>query len=367
MSKRQTGEPIRVVIAEDSLSQRELLVRLLQKNNAFVVIGTASNGKEAVETTRRLRPDIIAMDIHMPILDGYEATRLIMQECPTPIVMISNSIGDESLRSMDALAAGALAVLRKPGVIGSSTHEQELQALLRTLRLMADVPLVTRRAARITPSQPVTPQAPPRQAQVLAIAASTGGPAAVQVVLSNLLTETDGAAQSNNARFPLPILLVQHIARGFVDALVSWLNTTVPLTVKIARHQEPLLPGHVYLAPDEYHLRAGHGGVVVLQACKGEDRYCPSGDILFESVAQIYQNRAIGVILTGMGDDGAQGLRLLRAAGSPTLAQDEASCVVYGMPHAALLNGAVAQTLPLNAIGSAILNQLHHKNQRVVQ
>jgi two-component system chemotaxis response regulator CheB len=277
--------------------------------------------------------------------------------------MISNSIGDESLRSMDALAAGALAVLRKPGVIGSSTHEQELQALLRTLRLMADVPLVTRRAARITPSQPVTPQAPPRQAQVLAIAASTGGPAAVQVVLSSLRTDAAG----DNAHFPLPILLVQHIARGFVDALVSWLDTTVPLTVKIARHQEPLLPGHVYLAPDEYHLRAGHGGVVVLQACKGEDRYCPSGDILFESVAQVYQNRAIGVILTGMGDDGAQGLRLLRAAGSPTLAQDEASCVVYGMPHAAVLAGAVAQTLPLNAIGSAILNQLHHKNQRVVQ
>lgn len=354
MKKRQPDDPIRVVIAEDSIAQRELLIGLLQQSQKFLVVGTASNGREAVEMTLRTRPDVIAMDIHMPVLDGYEATRLIMQKCPTPIVMISNSIGDESRRSMDALAAGALAVLRKPGALTNHTHDRELHNLLTTLRLMADVPLVTRYTRR-TPA-PLPIPSPQQRTRVLAIAASTGGPAAVQMILAGLAAPIKDTANNSNGPplFPLPILLVQHIARGFVDALVDWLNSTVPLTVQVARHRELMRPGHVYVAPDEHHLLAGYDGTIALRQCTEDDRYCPDADILFESVATTYASAAVGVILTGMGDDGAEGLRLLHAAGGHTLAQDEASCIVYGMPKAAVQLNAVSQVVALAAMSQVI-------------
>jgi two-component system, chemotaxis family, protein-glutamate methylesterase/glutaminase len=351
MSKRQPGQPIRVLVVEDSRSQRELLVRLLQAADNFRVIGTAVNGKEAVEETLRLRPDVIAMDIHMPVLDGYEATRQIMQYCPTPIVMISSSMGDEGRRSVEALAAGALAVLRKPGSVTRDDFEDDRLNMLKTLRLMADVPVVTRH-----PMRPSRAEVPPplrkeqtRQA-VLAVAASTGGPAALHMLLSSL-----------NKSFPLPILVVQHIARGFVEALVDWLNTSLPMRVRIAHHEETMQPGNIYLAPDDHHLLAAQVGVIGLQPVASSDRYCPSADILFESVARVYEHHAIGVIMTGMGDDGSRGLRLLRTRGGHTLAQDEASCVVYGMPQAAVAAGAVVQVEPLAHLAHAILQRVHSR------
>ena len=184
--------------------------------------------------------------------------------------------------------------------------------------------------------------AAPAGPQVVAIAASTGGPSAVQTILQHL-----------GPGFPLPILVVQHIARGFGSGMVDWLNRTTPLPARIAQHAEPLLPGHVYLAPDGQHLLAGPGQALLQPAADG-DRFCPSADRLFEAVAAAYRDRAIGVILTGMGSDGARGLGLLRAAGGITLAQDEASCVVYGMPQAAVAAGAVGQVAPLLGMADAI-------------
>jgi two-component system chemotaxis response regulator CheB len=180
--------------------------------------------------------------------------------------------------------------------------------------------------------------------QLLAIAASTGGPSALQTILLGL-----------GADFPLPTLVAQHIAHGFVEGMVTWLNRTTPLPVQIARPEEVLLAGHVYLAPDGLHLLAGEGGVARLRPSASGDRYCPSADLLFEGVAGTYGSRAIGVILTGMGNDGARGLAALRAAGSITLAQNETSCVVYGMPQAAVAAGAVVRVESLSDMAGAIL------------
>ncbi len=340
------ASPIRVLVVEDSFSQRELLVRLLTASGAFVVVGVANNGRQAVQETLRLRPDIIAMDIHLPVMDGYEATREIMRRCPTPIVLISASASEK--KSIDALAAGALTVIRKPG--GHHTDPADSETFLKTLRIMAGVRVVTRFAPRVHPPalpDPVNPTLsalPAGGVQVVAIAASTGGPAAVQTTLSGL-----------GRHFPLPVLLVQHIARDFTPALQDWLQRTTSLPIRIAIHGERLAPGHVYLPPDGFHLLAGRRGLIALRPAHADDRYCPSADLLFQSVARAYGAHAIGVILTGMGDDGARGLRELRERGAVTIAQDEASCVVYGMPRSAVEAGAVVHVAALDQIAQHIL------------
>jgi two-component system, chemotaxis family, protein-glutamate methylesterase/glutaminase len=340
--------PIRVLVVEDSSAQRELIVALLRRAGGFEVVGTADNGSAAVTSTASLRPSVVAMDVHMPGMDGYEATRQIMQRCPTPIVMFSNSAGDADRRSMQALAAGALAVVRKPGSLLTASGVEERDNFLRMLRLMAGVRVVTRHA----PRAPIVPAASPRVSgvappELVAVAASTGGPAALQVLLAGL-----------GASFPLPVVVVQHIARGFTAALVDWLGSVVPLPVRIITGETRLLPGQIYFAPDDNHMAVVGRGVAAPRRCHADDRYCPSADILFETTAQIYGPRAIGVIMTGMGDDGARGMSKLRQAGAPTLAQDEATCIVYGMPQAARLAGAVAQTLPLGGLAGAVLASL---------
>jgi two-component system, chemotaxis family, protein-glutamate methylesterase/glutaminase len=350
MSKRLADQQIRVLVVEDSRAQRELLVGLLQTTGEFVVAGTASNGQEAIDATLRLRPDIVAMDIHLPVLDGYDATRQIMRRCPTPIVMVSGSDGDMNRRSVEALAAGALAVVRKPAGAGQ-TNQEERAMFLTTLRLMAGVRVVTRHPPRV--QAPAPPTAPSTSPLVLAIAASTGGPAAVQMLLSGL-----------GKQFPLPILVAQHIASGFAPALADWLNATIPLQVGLAEPEERLLPGHVYLAPDDYHLMVRDRLYAALRPVTPQDRFCPSADLLFESVAKSYGPRAIGLVLTGMGDDGTLGLRALRAGGAQTLAQDEASCVVYGMPRAAVAAGVITGVVPLNAMADVILRRISHAGVR---
>jgi two-component system, chemotaxis family, protein-glutamate methylesterase/glutaminase len=239
--KHEAGQPVRVLVVDDSRAQLALMVGMLRQDRRFEVVGTALDGRTAVDATARLRPHVVAMDIHLPQMDGYEATRQIMRSCPTPIVLVSSSTGDAQRRAVQALAAGALAVLPKPkgGVGGLSSVEQD--NLLTTLRLMADVPVVTRH----TPYEPrPLPPAPgSAQPQLLAIAASTGGPAALRTLLAGL-----------GGDFPLPILVAQHISRGFVGPLAEWLDQCVSLSIKVALPEERLLPGTAYLAPDDCHL-----------------------------------------------------------------------------------------------------------------
>lgn len=342
-------QPIKVLVVEDSPSQLELIVALLRASGEFEVVGTAMNGSAAVNQAAQLRPSVVAMDIHLPIMDGYEATRQIMQRCPTPIVMFSNSAGDADRRSMQALAAGALAVVRKPGNLLTSSGAEERSTFLRMLRLMAGVRVVTRHTPRTIPILPphLTPHAPAAIPEILAVASSTGGPAALQVLLAGL-----------GANFPLPVVIAQHIARGFTTALVDWLASVVPQPVRVLSGETRLVPGTVYFAPDDQHLLITGRQLAGSRLNRPDDRYCPSADLLFESVAHIYGARSVGVIMTGMGDDGARGLSKMRQAGATTLGQDEATCVVFGMPHAAQLAGAVGWMLPLGGLAAAVLTSV---------
>jgi two-component system chemotaxis response regulator CheB len=256
--------------------------------------------------------------------------------------VLVSGCGDAARQLGAGLAVGAVAVVNWPSATDPDAHAHEQAALLTTLRLMSDVRVVTRRASR--PARPAAGTRVLRSApQVLAIAASTGGPAALQMLLCGL-----------GARFPLPILIAQHIARGFEAALAEWLNTTVPLPVRVGQQGEWLLPGHAYLAPADHHLGLSVPGRLLLRPAEAGDRFCPSADLLFESIAAIYAAAAIGVILTGMGDDGTRGLLALRAAGAPTLGQSAQSCVVYGMPRAAFEAGAIGRVEPLAALAPAI-------------
>ncbi|MHB8621652.1 MAG: chemotaxis-specific protein-glutamate methyltransferase CheB [Chloroflexota bacterium] len=342
---------IRVLVVDDSPTMRELLVRLLQADGGFELAGVACDGEEAADLTRQLRPDVITMDIHMPRLDGVAATRRIMAETPTPIVVVAASIRTREVDlAFRALQAGAVTVVNKPPGPNDPDHARAVGTLLNTVRLMSAVKVVRQR--RLTTAEAGTVQAPLRpnaQARgaasplAVAIAASTGGPQAIQAVL-----------QALGSDLGVPVLVVQHIGQGFAAGMAAWLATTCPQVVKLAEQGEVPVGGTVYLAPEDSHLLVTHRGSLALSQAPRRGSFRPSADVLFESASEVYGARVVGVILTGMGDDGVAGLRLLRAAGAPTIAQDEATSVVYGMPRAAVEAGAAGQVLPLSAIGPGI-------------
>ena len=336
---------IRVLVVEDSPSVRELLARLLRADGSFEVVGTASDGAEAVALATRLRPDVITMDVHMPRMDGVEATRRIMAQTPAPIVIVSASIlSKEVALAFEAIEAGAVTVIDKPPGPGDPRHGAATQEFLTTVRLMSQVKVVRRWAKPVTPRLPEIPLPPPGTGRPLAItlAASAGGPQAIEALLQSLGT------------IDVPVLAVQHMSHGFMAGMATWLNSTCPQTITLAGHGERPAGGTVYLAPDDQHLLVTRQGALALSKAPPVRGFRPSANLLFESAAESYGARAVGIILSGMGDDGVAGLGQLRAAGAPTVAQDEATSVVYGMPGAAVAAGAAGQVLPLPAIGPAV-------------
>ncbi|MCC6747092.1 MAG: chemotaxis-specific protein-glutamate methyltransferase CheB [Deltaproteobacteria bacterium] len=341
---------MRVLVAEDSLTARQLLVAVLEEDPELQVVGQAGNGVEAVALTKSLRPDLVTMDLHMPLLDGFEATKQIMIEAPTPIVIVSASeqVGEVKL-AMHALRVGALTVLEKP-VSPAAPEFAELCATLRsTVKALAYVKVVRRWRERTTAEVALAPRPEPvAGVRLVALAASTGGPA----VLQRLLGELPGT-------FPVPIAVVQHIARGFVPGFVAWLNTGCPLQVRLAHDGEALLPGHVYLAPEEHHLGVTEALRAHLTTSPPVGGFRPSATQLFASAAQHLGGQVVAAILTGMGNDGVEGLVALRRAGGIVLAQDEASSVVYGMPGAAVAAGAVHEVLPVSRLAERIHDLVH--------
>lgn len=337
---------MRVVVAEDSRTIRELLVELLHRDPAFQIVGEATNGVEAVELALRLKPDLIAMDIHMPLMDGLEATREIMSLAPTPIVLVTSSVSrmDASL-SFEALRAGALTVASKPDDPGSPWFDARSEDLLRTLKAMAQVKVVRRWAdRRVAPPHPLAlkPSTAPR---IVALAASTGGPAALQHILSPL-----------PPRFGVPILVVQHIASGFVAALANWLDGSSLMHVKVAEHGEALTAGTAYLAPDDRHLGVTADGRAGLSDAPPVGGHRPSANHLFASAVTSFGPAVLAVILTGMGRDGVDGLAAVRAAGGYVLAQDEASSIVYGMPREAAAAGLTNEIVPLGGMSARMMS-----------
>ena len=336
---------IRVLIAEDSAVTREYLVHLVSQDPACEVVGTARNGLEAVEQAERLKPGVIVMDVHMPVMNGFEAARKMMERVPTPIVMVSASLSrEEAAIAFDALKAGALTVVDKPGGPDHPDHAETARRLVETVKLMAEVKVVRRWPRR---ERPVPPSPPPtrldRKIRLIAIGASTGGPP----VLAQILPRLPGD-------LGVPILIVQHIARGFTEGLAEWLDQGTPLAVKLAEPGEAVRPGTVYLASDGAQMGITKEGRIRLTKDVIEDGFCPSASYLFQSVAETYGRSALGILLTGMGRDGAAGLKRLREAGGVTIAQNEETSVVFGMPGEAIRLGAAEYVFSPEQITRAI-------------
>lgn len=332
---------IRVLVAEDSPTVRALLVEMLASDPGILVVGEAVDGLQAVEMAERLRPDLVTMDIHMPRLDGLAATREIMIRAPTPILIVTSLDPRDVDLSLNATRAGALTVLPSPGG-GPAEREVAREQLVSTVRAMAQVKVVRRWRDRAAAAEP-RPALPPGPVRLVAVAASTGGPAALQRVLAEL-----------PARFPAPLLVTQHISDGFIDALCRWLDASCALRVKVAEAGEALSPGTVYLAPDGSQLGLRRGQVR-LSPCGNDGGHCPSADHLFASAAAADGPGTVAVVLTGMGSDGTEGLRRLRAAGGRVIAQDEASSVVFGMPGSAARAGLTDAVVPLAEIAQVLI------------
>ena len=347
---------INVLIVDDSPIFRLLLRTALECDPQLKVVGEARSGEEAVVLAEQLRPDIITLDINMPGMGGYEAIRQIMSQSPCPIVVLTGIESHELMNvSFKALGLGALNVLPKP--IGRTLKDPGVAHMVEQLKIMSTIKVVRRRplstaipetlrtARRATTplkrSLPVEWRHIPR---VVAIGISTGGPPALQTLLSCLPTT-----------FPLPIVVVQHISKGFVDGLVSWLTDTTGYTCKIAEPDEVLSGGRVYFAPDDYHLEIQASGKAALSDAAPIENLRPSAEALFLSIAKNYGADAIGILMTGMGRDGAHGLLAMRQSGAYTIAQDEKSSVVFGMPQEAINLGAAIEILSLEQIAPRLL------------
>ncbi|MET0286862.1 MAG: chemotaxis-specific protein-glutamate methyltransferase CheB [Polyangiales bacterium] len=344
---------IKVVVADDSLTSRERLVSQLHSDPGFCVVGQARDGREAVDLTRQLRPDLVTMDISMPRMDGFEATRQIMVDTPTPIVVVSNSVESADVAaSMQAIRAGALSALGKPPGPSAPDFEPSRARFLATLRSLASVKVVGHRLRAFQrPSNP--PPAPTSNghsraiATVVALAASTGGPAALRSVLDALPYD-----------FPAPILVVQHLSPGFMPGFVAWLNMSCRLRVKVAEEGDRIERGHVYIAPEDRHLSVTPTLTVRTLTSPPVDGFRPSASVLFEGVAQAYGRHAATAILTGMGRDGVDGLRRIRELGGRIIAQDEQTCSVFGMPAAAIDAGLADYVLPISQVAAKLVEMV---------
>jgi two-component system, chemotaxis family, protein-glutamate methylesterase/glutaminase len=340
---------IRVLVCDDSLVAREMLTEILGSDAEIQVVGVCRDGQDAVAKAAELAPDLVTMDIHMPGLDGVRATEQIMAYTPTPILVVSSSVHGEGVgRAFDALEAGALEVMRKPEPAEWADMARIGRRMIRTVKILARVQVVRhpkgRRVARVAGGEVGAGGARKRGPGIslVAIGSSTGGPTALSSVLGAL-----------PAKLPVPVVVAQHIAEGFVPGLVEWLAGACSIVVRAAEDGEELAPGYAYFAPTGANLVV-RGSAVHFAERAPRQLYVPSADDLFASVAAEHGHHAVGVLLTGMGTDGAKGLKALRETGATTIAQDEASSVVWGMPRAAVEAGAASEVLPVSAIGPRV-------------
>ena len=333
---------VRVLVAEDSITARHLLVALLREDPDIEVVGEAANGVEAVELTRRLRPSVVVMDIRMPVMDGFEATKRIMIESPTPVVIVT-AAADVEL-SLRAVQIGALALLPKPTAPGAPSFATQASRLVSLVKAFSEVKVVRRRADASTTARALDPLlADKSAAKVVAIAASTGGPAALYQLLAQMPRTS-----------ATPFLIVQHIADGFTAGLASWLSSGTPLPVKVAEHGEPLAAGTIYIAAEHAHLEVTRESTVSLSHQPPVGGFRPSASVLFKSVAQAYGSAAVAVVLTGMGRDGFDGIVAIREAGGRVLAQDEESSVVFGMPGVVVAEGLADAVGPVDDLADRL-------------
>ena len=340
---------IKVLIVDDSPVVREFLTHILESDPDIRVIGYACDGMEAVKAVKEKIPDVVTMDIHMPEMDGFKATRIIMETAPVPIVIVTASFDPgEVAKTFRALEAGALAIVARPTGIGHPDHENGKRVLIRHVKAMSQVRLVRRRpqAPRrerfsLAPAGAIRHETP--EVKVVAIGASTGGPAVIQRILAALPRD-----------FPAPVLIVQHMAGGFIAGFAAWLAQTTGIQAKVADHGEQARSGCAYIAPDGFDMGVEKDGRITLKRGDNHGNHCPSVSHLFRSVAESFGETAMGILLTGMGKDGADDLLTMRQRGALTMAQDEASSIVFGMPGAAAGLDAATLVLPPDSIAEVL-------------
>jgi two-component system, chemotaxis family, protein-glutamate methylesterase/glutaminase len=347
---------ITVLIVEDSPVARDFLLHVLSADPEILVIGTASDGEAALGAVQRRKPDVITMDIHMPRMNGLEATRQIMETHPTPIVIVSSSVDtDEVTTTFRAIEAGALAAVPRPQGLGHQDYEATAKELIQTVKLMSEVKVVRRwprhrSGLGVPTSVKAEISRPPTAIQLVAIGASTGGPPVLQTILSGLPKD-----------FPVPVLIVQHMAHGFVQGFAEWLAQSSGFLVRVAVDGEPLMPGHAYVAPDGFHMYITPTHRIALSQEAPENGLRPSVSYLFRAAAHIYGRHVVGVLLTGMGKDGAEELKLMKEKGAVTIAQDKDSAVVHGMPGEAIKLDAATYVLPPDRMAAILASLVQRK------
>lgn len=348
---------IRVLIVDDSPIARVVLKKMVDASPGMQVVGTAAHGEEALEVIPHLQPQVVCTDLHMPKMDGLHLTREIMRRHPLPILVVSISVHQDNNHQniFELLEAGAIDVFPKPRGGLESAEDSLTRELASKIKVLSGVVPIRRHnsytnsvhSSKVSyspsPTPPLLPTSSRKRPALVAIGASTGGPQALLTILSAL-----------PAQFPLPILCVQHISHGFLEEMVRWLDCHTPLNVRIARAGEKPLPGHVYFPQEERHMKIMADGSFAMQFGEKQDIHCPAVDVTFQSLAHVYKERSVAVLLTGMGRDGADGMLTVSQARGVTIAQDEGSCVVFGMPKQAIDLGAARQVLPIDDIAPAL-------------
>ncbi len=344
-----TEQPVRVLVVDDSSSQRTMLIGMLEADPLIQVIGWAGNGEEAIVAVNRLKPDLITMDLRMPIMDGLLASELIMRDNPTPILMVTGSVSRSNQHMIaQALNAGVLGILAKPNA-ASSTASAEFVRMVKGLsririkgRHKRENPLLALEKPRATIKPNITMTfTAPENIQIIGIAASTGGPAVLEQMLTQLPSD-----------FKTPILIVQHIAAGFAQSLVDWLKPLCKVPVRLAVAGSKL--EHGVTIASEHHLTIKNG-LLTSSLEPPVSGHRPSGTVLFRSLASEFGSSALGIVLTGMGSDGAQGLKELKSSGGTIVAQDKPSSVIHSMPNAAIALGVVDVVLNPDEIVALLL------------
>ena len=338
---------IRVLVVDDSPLMCKILTNIMNCDPQILVAAVAMNGKEAVELVPHLKPDIITMDIDMPVMDGFEATKQIMTYHPTPILIVSSKVFKAGMEKVfKAISHGALDVIDKSELelVGD---RKSGEALIAKIKYLNGARVMHRPIGKLRNERSVVDLKALRKKisnRIVAIVASTGGPQALHEILKKLPED-----------FPCGIVIVQHITNGFLAGLVDWLAKECKIKVKIGEDSEEIRPGVAYIAPDNVQMRVEDGGKISLSNEPAHGGHRPSGDVLLESVARIYGKGGVAAILTGMGRDGAMGMKAIKQLEGKTIAQNEGSCAVFGMPNAAIEMNVIDAVLPLEKIAEEIV------------
>lgn len=329
--------PIRVLLVEDSLLQLRIIRSVLDADPHTEVVGTAVNGAEALKVLALLKPDVICTDYHMPVMDGLEFIEKAIKLYPCPILVLSISVQPDQVENIfKLLSAGAIDVMAKPKMNGGLIGNEDGKKLVERIRILNGVRYI-RKPSKNTASHVGTFRkfGGTRVPKIIVMGASTGGPQALEVLLPRL-----------NRYFSIPIVCIQHISHGFLNGMMTWLESLTSLLIETGKEGEFPLPGHLYFPPEGFHLTFAKNGSFLLTPPEVSDTYCPSIDLLFRSAANVFESAVLGVLLSGMGRDGASGMKSIYDGGGDTIVQDEASSIVFGMPAVALNAGVVCHVRP---------------------